>query len=204
MNRRNFFRASASPVLAPLLAPVFSPLRAYAQESKKSDQLTITKVEPYIVRLPPAAGGGRAGGPGGRAGGPGGGRGGGGGEGAGGYPCVRIETAEGIHGWGEGTTPPTTPAVLTQIRESMIRSLVAIYHSRIDYPGYVPPASGQFRITSDDAGSEVTSVIGGSLAQAKFTYRDPADIPVSPGGEIEDEAVDQSRRSAVPQKRSAL
>jgi hypothetical protein len=118
VNRRNFFRASASPVLAPLLAPVFSPLRMYAQESRKSDQLTITKVEPYIVRLPPAGGGGRAGGPGGRAGGPAGGRGGGGGEGAGGYPCVRIETAEGIHGWGEGTTPPTTPAILTQIRES--------------------------------------------------------------------------------------
>ena len=31
---------------------------------------------------------------------------------------MRIETAEGIHGWGEGTTPPTSPAVLTQIRES--------------------------------------------------------------------------------------
>src|SRR4029078_13227657 len=28
---------------------------------------------------------------------------------------------------------------LTQIRESMIKSLVAIYHSRVDYPGYVPP-----------------------------------------------------------------
>ena len=30
---------------------------------------------------------------------------------------------------------------LTLIRESMIRSLVAIYHSRVDYPGYVPPNS---------------------------------------------------------------
>jgi galactonate dehydratase len=118
VNRRNFLRASASPVLAPLLAPVFSPLRMYAQESRKSDQLTITKIEPYTVRLPAEAGGGRAGGAAGRAGGPGG-RGGGGGEGGGrGYPCVRIETAEGIHGWGEGTTPPTNPAVLTQIRES--------------------------------------------------------------------------------------
>jgi putative nucleotidyltransferase with HDIG domain len=29
---------------------------------------------------------------------------------------------------------------LTMIRESMIKSLVAIYHSRIDYPGYVPPS----------------------------------------------------------------
>src|SRR3954467_10444025 len=106
MNRRSFLRASASPVLAPLAAPtlaaVFEPLRVYAQESSKSDQLIITKVEPYVIRVQP----------------PGPGRGGGGrgaaGEGGGrGYPCVRIETAEGIHGWGEGTTPPTNPAVLT-------------------------------------------------------------------------------------------
>src|SRR5262245_18876065 len=33
------------------------------------------------------------------------------------YPMVRIETAEGIHGWGEGTSPPSSPAVLAQIRE---------------------------------------------------------------------------------------
>lgn len=33
------------------------------------------------------------------------------------YPLVRVETADGIHGWGEGTTPPTSPAVITQIRE---------------------------------------------------------------------------------------
>src|SRR5262245_48417981 len=114
MNRRNFLRASASPVLAPLaaskLASVFEPLRVHAQEAAKADQLIITKVEPYIIRVQPPGGGGRGGG----------GRGGAGGEGGGGrgYPCVRIETAEGIHGWGEGTTPPTNPAVLTQIRES--------------------------------------------------------------------------------------
>jgi galactonate dehydratase len=104
MNRRSFFRASVSPLIAPLLAPklasVFDPLRLYAQESSKSDSLIITKIEPYVIRVQPPPSG-RGGGGGGR-----------------GYPCVRIETAEGIHGWGEGTTPPTTPAVLTQIRES--------------------------------------------------------------------------------------
>jgi len=68
---------------------------------------------------------------------------------------------------------------LTQIRESMIRSLVAIYHSRIDYPGYVPPKTGEYRITpSDDEGG--------------IKYADPADIPVSKGGEIEDEAIGRS------------
>src|SRR5262245_65406230 len=120
MNRRNFLRVSAAPVLAPLVAPklapvsnmsnVFEPLRAHAQDASQSGQLIITKIEPYIIRVQAPGGGGRGGGAaGGGRGGEGGGR---------GYPCVRIETAEGIHGWGEGTTPPTTPAVVTQIRES--------------------------------------------------------------------------------------
>ena len=30
--------------------------------------------------------------------------------------CARIETAEGIHGWGEGTTPPNVQPVAAQIR----------------------------------------------------------------------------------------
>lgn len=72
---------------------------------------------------------------------------------------------------------------LTQIREAMIRSLIAIYHSRVDYPGYVPPASGQYRIVPDDDGP---SEFGG------MKYKDPADVPVSRGGEIEDEAIDRS------------
>jgi putative nucleotidyltransferase with HDIG domain len=77
---------------------------------------------------------------------------------------------------------------LTLIRESMIRSLVAIYHSRIDYPGYVPPTSGQFRITGDGIRSETID----SADTGKFTYSNPSDIPVSPGGEIEDEAIDRA------------
>ncbi|MGD9563403.1 MAG: HD family phosphohydrolase [Pyrinomonadaceae bacterium] len=68
---------------------------------------------------------------------------------------------------------------LTQIREAMIRSLVAIYHSRVDYPGYVPPSSGQYKLVPDRGDEEY----GGTK------YNDPADIPVSPGGEVEDEAV---------------
>src|SRR5262252_4446460 len=30
--------------------------------------------------------------------------------------CARVETAEGIHGWGEGTTPPNVTPVVAQIR----------------------------------------------------------------------------------------
>ena len=72
---------------------------------------------------------------------------------------------------------------LTQIRESMIKSLVAIYHSRVDYPGYVPPNSGQFKFPSADHDSE----------ERGLRYENPADIPISPGGEIEDEAIDRSQ-----------
>lgn len=72
---------------------------------------------------------------------------------------------------------------LTQIRESMIKSLVAIYHSRVDYPGYVPPNSGQFKFPSPEADSE----------ERGLKYSNPADIPISKGGEIEDEAIDRSQ-----------
>lgn len=82
---------------------------------------------------------------------------------------------------------------LTQIRESMIKSLVAIYHSRVDYPGYVPPASGQFRISDP----------GIVIQERGFKYVDPKDIPVSPGGEIEDEALDRSRDPGFADANSA-
>ena len=71
---------------------------------------------------------------------------------------------------------------LTQIRESMIRSLIAIYHSRVDYPGYVPPPSGAYTLVPADLDSE----------ERGLKYKNPADIPVSPGGEIEDEAFETS------------
>ena len=92
---------------------------------------------------------------------------------------------------------------LTQIRESMIRSLVAIYHSRVDYPGYVPPPSGQFRLRPDgspeqDSGSTVTEAPVGS----RHIYQNPAEIPVSQGGEIEDEAISSASKPKISTKGS--
>ena len=79
---------------------------------------------------------------------------------------------------------------LTQIRESMIRSLIAIYHSRVDYPGYTPPnTSGQFKAVTE-----------ADIEDRGIKYRDPADIPVSPGGEIEDEAIDREQPSIIDAK----
>lgn len=73
---------------------------------------------------------------------------------------------------------------LTQIRESMIKSLVAIYHSRVDYPGYVPPGSSSKNDINPKEDSE----------ERGFLFSNPADIPISPGGEVEDEAIEYLRQ----------
>lgn len=72
---------------------------------------------------------------------------------------------------------------LTLIRESMIKSLVAIYHSRVDYPGYTPPPSISKLISAVDDSEE-----------RGMRYANPSEIPVSKGGEIEDEAIDRSHQ----------
>ncbi len=74
---------------------------------------------------------------------------------------------------------------LTQIREVMIKSLVAIYHSRVDYPGYTPPNSIRTLIQSAEEDSEERGL---------QRYANPAEIPISRGGEVEDEAVDRSHQ----------
>lgn len=71
---------------------------------------------------------------------------------------------------------------LTQIRESMIKSLIAIYHSRIDYPGYTPPNSTKILVAEADS------------EERGMLYKNPAEIPISPGGEVEDEALDRSHQ----------
>jgi hypothetical protein len=69
---------------------------------------------------------------------------------------------------------------LTTIKESMIASLVAIYHSRVDYPGFNPPA------------------VTGALSQLPQPELDTeergigyktSEVPISRGGEVEDEAI---------------
>lgn len=70
---------------------------------------------------------------------------------------------------------------LTLIRESMIKSLIAIYHARIDYPGFTPPT---------DTPTQIPAELGVRYASAK-------DIPISKGGEVEDEAVN---RTVEPQE----
>jgi putative nucleotidyltransferase with HDIG domain len=66
---------------------------------------------------------------------------------------------------------------LTTIREAMISALTAIYHARIDYPGFNPPPTGP--IPAGDLDSEERGV----------SYSKASDIPISRGGEVEDEAL---------------
>jgi len=69
---------------------------------------------------------------------------------------------------------------LTTIREAMVSALTAIYHARIDYPGFNPPPTGPMpALPAADLDSEERGV----------TYSKPSEIPISPGGEIEDEAI---------------
>lgn len=64
---------------------------------------------------------------------------------------------------------------LTVIRESMLKSLVAIYHSRVSYPGFTPPA---------EQNSNGSSTNG--------TYQSPKEIPIGKGGEVEGEIVSKA------------
>jgi putative nucleotidyltransferase with HDIG domain len=70
---------------------------------------------------------------------------------------------------------------ITTIREAMISALTAIYHARIDYPGFNPPAlSGPIPpLPAGDLDSEERGV----------SYTRPSEVPISRGGEVEDEAV---------------
>src|SRR6185503_4413985 len=68
---------------------------------------------------------------------------------------------------------------LTTIREVMISSLTAIYHARIDYPGFNPPLAGPLPLPSSNLDSEERGI----------SYNKPSEVPINEAGEVEDEAV---------------
>src|ERR1051325_2551793 len=75
---------------------------------------------------------------------------------------------------------------LTTIREAMISALTAIYHARIDYPGFNPsPLTGPLPpLPAGNLDSE----------ERGLSYSKPSDVPISRGGEVEDEAVTRKVR----------
>jgi putative nucleotidyltransferase with HDIG domain len=70
---------------------------------------------------------------------------------------------------------------IRRIREAIIGALTAIYHARIDYPGFNPPkATGPLTsLPAADIDSEERGV----------TYVRAADVPINESGEVEDEAI---------------
>lgn len=70
---------------------------------------------------------------------------------------------------------------ITTIREAMISALTAIYHARIDYPGFNPPSlSGPLsKLPASELDSEERGI----------GYHKAADVPINKAGEVEDEAV---------------
>ncbi len=70
---------------------------------------------------------------------------------------------------------------LTTIREAIISALTAIYHARIDYPGFNPP-----RVTGP-----LAALPSGKLDSEErgVTYSRTSDVPINQAGEVEDEAV---------------
>jgi putative nucleotidyltransferase with HDIG domain len=70
---------------------------------------------------------------------------------------------------------------LTTIREAIIGALTAIYHARIDYPGFNPPqVSGAFpAMPAGEIDSEERGI----------SYNRASDVPINQAGEVEDEAI---------------
>ncbi|HEY6232173.1 MAG TPA: HDIG domain-containing metalloprotein [Pyrinomonadaceae bacterium] len=70
---------------------------------------------------------------------------------------------------------------ITRIREAIISALTAIYHARIDYPGFNPPQmTGPLpKLPAAEIDSEERGV----------SYSRAADVPINKAGEVEDEAI---------------
>lgn len=70
---------------------------------------------------------------------------------------------------------------LRTIREAIITSLTAIYHARIDYPGFNPPPLTGALPSLPDASLDTE--------ERGVSYNRTSEIPINKGGEVEDEAL---------------
>jgi hypothetical protein len=70
---------------------------------------------------------------------------------------------------------------LTTIREAIISALTAIYHARIDYPGFNPPTLSDSLAKLPE--SEIDSEERG------IGYSKASEVPINESGEVEDEAI---------------
>ena len=95
--------------------------------------------------------------------------------------AIVIKIVDAIISDGQLDQCDVTLQELTTIREAMISALTAIYHARIDYPGFNPPA-----ITGP-----LQPLPAGNLDSEErgLSYSKPSEVPISRGGEVEDEAL---------------
>ena len=94
---------------------------------------------------------------------------------------IVVKIVEAIISDGQLDECDITLQEITTIREAMISALTAIYHARIDYPGFNSPAITVplTPLPPADIDSEERGI----------SYSKPSEIPISRGGEVEDEAV---------------
>lgn len=72
---------------------------------------------------------------------------------------------------------------LRLIRKTLIASLISIHHGRVDYPGYnPPPLTGALQAISTPNSND-------QHVNATAVYTNASEVPISEGGEVEDEAV---------------
>jgi putative nucleotidyltransferase with HDIG domain len=94
--------------------------------------------------------------------------------------AIVVKIFEAIISDGQLDQCDVTLQELRTIREAMISALTAIYHARIDYPGFNPPLTGPLpALPAGNLDSEERGI----------SYSKPSEVPISRGGEVEDEAV---------------
>lgn len=93
-SRRDFLTLAAASSAA-LLTPSLGAFRALAQDQRARSPLTIRRIDAHVIRIASRTN----------------------------IVCARVETADGVHGWGEGTTPPSVAPVVAQIHS--FRDLLA-------------------------------------------------------------------------------
>jgi cyclic-di-AMP phosphodiesterase PgpH len=75
---------------------------------------------------------------------------------------------------------------LLLIRDALIKSLLSIYHPRIDYPGFNVTAGSPLRNRGVGESPQHHQAF---VTTRPRTYAKAADVPINPAGEVEDEAI---------------
>jgi hypothetical protein len=95
---------------------------------------------------------------------------------------IVVKIADAVVSDGQLEECDLTLRELTTIRETLITALIAIYHARVDYPGFNPPP-----LTTGALPPLPQALL--DAEERGVIYNTPSEIPIDEGGEVEDEAV---------------